>query len=358
MATLHQTTLSVFPFATTAPQRIKIDMASIRKRQDKWQAQVRRKGMPTKTKSFIKKEDAIKWSRQQELNLDKGIVDPIHALSSQPFRSLLEKYEAEITPQKKSKESEAAHLRQIKRHAISAITVSKICSQHIAQFRDDRLKAVTSPTVRKEVSLIGSIFSLAAREWGLVGVANPVIGVKKPPNGLARDRRLYSEEQLRFDDALTKCRNSIVISAIKFARATAMRRSEMLSLKWSDVDLISGVAQLKITKNGLPRTVPLCPNALVILDELLPGKPDGLIFPISPNALRLAFDRACRRASVKNFHFHDLRHESISRFFEAGLSVIEVATISGHKDLRMLNRYTHLRPKDIADKLKAIHSIK
>lgn len=337
------------------PQRDQTDMASIRKRQNKWQVQVRRQGMATKTKSFLRKDDAIRWARQQELNFDKGLVEPISELATQPFKALLEKYENEITPQKKSKESEKAHLRQIKRHVISRMPVRGISPQHVAQFRDDRLKTVSPPTVRKEITLIGNIFGVATREWGLVGISNPVTSIKKPPNGQARERRLTTSEQARFDNSLSLCRNNIVVAAIKFARATAMRRSEILSLQWHDIDLIAGIARLKITKNGLPRSVPLCPKARTILLALRPSHTPEYIFPISPNALRLAFDRVCRRAAIEDFHFHDLRHEAVSNFFELGLSVVEVAAISGHRDVRMLGRYTHLRPHDISQKLQNLH---
>ena len=75
------------------------------------------------------------------------------------------------------------------------------------------------------------------------------------------------------------------------------------------------------------------------------------MFPISANSLRLAWDRVKRRAGVDDLHFHDLRHEAISRFFEQGLSVPEVSLISGHRDPRMLFRYTHLKAADVAAKL-------
>jgi integrase len=329
-------------------------MASIRKRQNKWQVQVRRQGMATKTKSFLRKDDAIRWARQQELNFDKGLVEPTSELATQPFKTLLEKYEKEITPQKKSKESETVHLRQIKRHNISQLSVKEVGPQHVAQFRDDRLKTVSPPTVRKEITLIGSIFGVATREWGLVGVANPVTSIKKPPNGLARERRLTADEQVRFDHSLNLCRNNIVVAAIKFARATAMRRSEILSIKWTDVDLLNCTVQLAMTKNGLPRIVPLSPDALAVLEGVISTKSDGPIFGISPNALCLAFDRVCKRAVIENFHFHDLRHEAISHFFELGLSIAEVSIISGHKDTRILFRYTHLKPYNISEKLKKL----
>jgi integrase len=75
------------------------------------------------------------------------------------------------------------------------------------------------------------------------------------------------------------------------------------------------------------------------------------IFPVTDVAVRQAWDRLVKRAGITNLHFHDLRHEAISRFFEMGLSVPEVALISGHKDPRMLFRYTHLRAEDVVRKL-------
>ena len=78
---------------------------------------------------------------------------------------------------------------------------------------------------------------------------------------------------------------------------------------------------------------------------------DSFVFPLSSNAVRQAWDRLTRRAGITNLHFHDLRHEAISRFFERGLSIAEVALISGHRDVRMLFRYTHLRAEDVAKKL-------
>ena len=330
-------------------------MASIRKRLSKWQAQVRRQGFPALIKSFVRKEDAVRWARQQELLLDRGIVDPHAKFRDMPLAAILNRYRSEIAPTKRSQASQIVHTGQILRHPISEIPVLKIGSEQVARFRDDRLKQVSSATARKEVTLLGTIFELAIREWGLKGFDNPVRTVKKPPNGLSRERRLNSNEQARFNDALRNCRNNTAIAVIMFAKATAMRRSEILGLNLSDVDLANRTARLAMTKNGLPRVVPLSPEALAILQKVLLAKSDSSIFCISANALHLAFDRVCKRAAIEDFHFHDLRHEAISHFFELGLSVVEVATISGHRDLRMLNRYVHLRPRDISKKLHDLY---
>jgi integrase len=134
-----------------------------------------------------------------------------------------------------------------------------------------------------------------------------------------------------------------------FALETGMRRGEMLSLTWRNVDLDQGLAYLKETKNGEERTVPLSPSARDLLLSM--AKTGYRVFPASPNAVRLAWERMKRSAGIEDLRFHDLRHEAISRFFEAGLSLPEVALISGHKDARMLTRYAHFTAKSVAKKL-------
>ena len=99
------------------------------------------------------------------------------------------------------------------------------------------------------------------------------------------------------------------------------------------------------TKNGHQRKIPISYKAWTIFKEV------PLPFPVSSNALKLAWSRLKKKGNIKDLHFHDLRHEAISRFFEKGLSIPEVALISGHKDVRMLFRYTHLKAEDILRKL-------
>ena len=129
-----------------------------------------------------------------------------------------------------------------------------------------------------------------------------------------------------------------------------MRRGELLGLEWQHVDLDKRTAYLPITKNGTNRTIPLSLKAIETL-QLLPRDISGRVFPLSATALRGLWARACKRAGIEDLRFHDLRHEATSRFFEKGLNVMEVAAITGHKDLRMLQRYTHLRAEDLAVKL-------
>lgn len=139
----------------------------------------------------------------------------------------------------------------------------------------------------------------------------------------------------------------MVILAIE----TAMRRGELLAIRWADIDRTNRYVHLPETKNGHPRDVPLSPRAMATLDAL-PRSLDGRIFPITMNVWKCAWRRTRKRSGLNNFRFHGLRHEATSRFFERGdLGIMEVAAITGHRDLRMLARYTHPRARDIAKKL-------
>ena len=122
-----------------------------------------------------------------------------------------------------------------------------------------------------------------------------------------------------------------------------MRRGEILKIEQHHVR--DRTLMIPLTKNGVSREIPLTKKAINILHD------SSLPFPMTPNALRLAWSRIKKKGNIKDLHFHDLRHEAISRFFEKGLSIPEVALISGHKDIRMLFRYTHLKAEDILRKL-------
>ena len=164
-----------------------------------------------------------------------------------------------------------------------------------------------------------------------------------------RERRLRPGELEKLIEAAQSCRNPYVIPIIHLAVETGMRRGEIISIQWDHLDLEKRTLLIPHTKNGYARTIPLTTTAVGILEEV--HKIEERVFPITANAFRLNWERVKRRAGIEDLHFHDLRHEAISRFFEMGLNAPEVALISGHRDMRMLFRYTHLRAEDVARKL-------
>ena len=174
--------------------------------------------------------------------------------------------------------------------------------------------------------------------------------VRKPSENPQRQRRLQTGEERLLMYSCQESQNYWLSSVVLMAIETAMRRGELLGLEWAEIDLVNRTAHLPMTKNGSGRTVPLSTTAVETLQSL-PRDITGKVFPISETALRGLWNRACKRAKIEGLNFHDLRHEATSRFFEKGLNVIEVASITGHKDPRMLMRYTHLRAEDLAEKL-------
>jgi integrase len=325
-------------------------MATFTKRQGKWRVQIRRDGYPSVSKTFIAKQDAERWAREHERAIDRGeLPQQSKELRTTTVGDLLIRYRDTITPTKRAKETEGFMIKTMLAHPLSQCHLRRLAPSDIAQYRDARLEKVTASTVLRELVLLTHMFNLAIKDWSLPLTSNPVALISKPRANKARDRRLEPGELERLTEGLQQCKNPLVLSVFKFALATGMRRGEVLSLRWENVDLAGRTAHLPITKNGESRDVPLSPAALEVLEAL--NHRSGLVFPISANAVRLAWTRCKARVGIENLRLHDLRHEATTRFFEQGLSVPEVSAITGHKTPAMLARYTHLRATDIAAKL-------
>jgi integrase len=241
----------------------------------------------------------------------------------------------------------------ILRRDICLRTLAKLASSDVARYRDDRLESVAPATVVRELNTISHAIDVAQREWGFWLPHNPVKNVRRPKTPRGRTRRLEASEERRLLDACDSGRTPLLKPLIVLALETAMRRGELVGITWSDVDLHRRIVHLQLTKNGDSRDVPLSQLATTTLESLAADaeRARERVFPISGNAVRLAFEHLRVRADVPDLRFHDLRHEAVTRLFERGLNVVEVAAISGHKELKMLQRYTHLRAVDLVHRL-------
>jgi integrase len=329
-------------------------MATIRKLRGRWQAQVRRRGVAPRAKSFDTKADAQRWAQDLEAEANRsGWVADTRLAEKTTLRELLTRYCAEVTPGKRGAVSEASRINSILRCPMSHRTLAKLTSADVATYRDERLKSVAPATVVRELNTVSHAIEIATREWGLWLPRNPVKLVRRPQVPRGRTRRLKAGEEDRLLSACDRGRTPLMKPLIILAIETAMRRGEMLDLQWQHVDLVRCVAHLPLTKNGDSRDIPLSRRAVAILKELKADKSRDAerVFPVTGNSIRLAFEHLRVRAEMNDFHFHDLRHEGISRLFELGLNIAEVSAISGHRELKMLMRYTHLRAVDLVSRL-------
>jgi len=324
-------------------------MATFRKRYDLWQARIQRKGYPALSKSFKLRSDAVAWARQVELDIDGGAKKISTSEKSPLLRELLIRYKSEITTRKKHPQVEAYRINAWLKQPIADLCVNDLRSSDLAKWRNSRVKLGCSPnTIRLELAIISNLYTVAEVEWGYERLSNPALKVKLPKLPPGRSQRV-SEEQVEL--IVNNTRSRILGDIILLALETAMRRSELTLIEWSHIDLEKKTLFLPITKNGDSRMVPLSSRALALL-RAIRGTAEGRVFDITEHAITSAFSRACVRSGIENITFHDLRHEAISRLFEKGLSLPEVATISGHKTWAMLRRYTHLSAEKIANKLQ------
>jgi integrase len=323
-------------------------MATVRRRsRGKWEVQIRKAGTRHLTKTFTYKRDAEAWARKTESEIERRVYQ-----SPSPeaclVRDLLKRYEEHVVPNQKSINRTVSRLKVLRTH-VGDQRLSRLDSVAIAEYRDARLKLVGGNTVRKELVLLQTILDLARREWGVVlPWGNPVMGITKPKGSRPRDRRLEEGEESRLLAALAS--TPTVRTIVQLAIETGMRRGELVRIQWQHVNLQKRVLQIPETKTGEPRAIPLSKTAAKILSNL-PQKRSEAVFDIRGDSVTQAFERACERAGLHDLRFHDLRHEATSRFFELGLTLMEVAAITGHQDLRMLQRYTHLRAEELVLKL-------
>lgn len=327
-------------------------MATFRNRHGKWQARVQRQGQQPVSKSFQSKEDAQRWARQIESEIDKGSYVNVALAERTLFKDIIERYVIEVTLNSRSLREESYRQRALARSWVGKLYMTQLTPEKLAQYRDERLQKVSTGAVIRELANISSIINHARREWG-INITNPIPFVKKPPSPQGRNRILSEAELSRILDACkprVKDSNIWLLPIVKFALASAMRRGEILGLNWKDINLEKRTAFIPLTKNGTSRTVPLSTEALTILQEL-PRNINEKVFPINPPNLSAHIESIRTRAKVEDFHFHDLRHMAITRMAEKLPNLVELSAVSGHKSLAMLKRYYHPKAEDLARKL-------
>ncbi|MEX3974031.1 tyrosine-type recombinase/integrase [Paraburkholderia caribensis] len=352
-------------------------MATITERRDAcgnttFQARIRRAGYPPLSRTFPTRMQAVLWAEAIEHELDQREVQRTADIAlrrladtAPPDRltlgDLLQRYLDRVTPSKRAAVEESWRIRGILKHPLARCSVVTLGAQQVAEWRDWRLKSVSGSTVKRDLNLLGHVVEIARIEWGIKIDGNPFRLIRHPRENPPRERRLNGNEEDRLIqacDGASRYMQRLIVLALE----TAMRRSEIVGLEWERIDFERSRIFLDRTKTGVSRYV--IPSTRAV-NELLKIRHElhmwararrcevpPRVFPgLTTNAVGLCFERTVCRAGIKNFRFHDLRHEAISRMFEKGLTLMEVAQITGHQTLQMLKRYTHLQMGDLARKL-------
>lgn len=355
-------------------------MATIRKRGPyQWQAQIRKEGYAPQSKTFESKVEAQAWAAMIESEMSRGVWLSRSEAESTTLTEALDRYTREVSIVKKGASAESYILKMLSALDLAKRPMASIRGSDIASLRDDWLEIYKPATVLRRLAVLSHVFSVARREWGMESLSNPVDLVRKPQPNNARTRRLAASPADETDSnrktgdgelerVIAASGSEVLPAIICLAVETAMRRGEIVNLKWEHIDLKRRVAHLPATKNGTARDVPLSTRAIEALSERKSGRKSGRVFAIRADAVTRAFDRAVTRARTQyelecveadeqpddrflcDLRFHDLRHEATSRLADI-FAMHELTKITGHKDPRMLIRYYHPAAAELAKRL-------
>ncbi len=331
------------------------------------QAIARPKGKPTQSKTFFNKEDGERWLRDIYSAVDKGAFVSTVRAERTTFDDLANDFEKVFAPHHYRGSAWKSKLKALRKR-LGSYSLVAIVPQVVAGYRDQRLRdpdpryneaskapRISPATVKSELDLLAKILDVGQKEFGIpLPAGNPVSAIRLPRPGRGRERRLVGDEWERLERECRASGNRWLWPAVQLAVETAMRQGELLQMQWKHVDKVARVALLvdpEKIKNATPRAVPLSSRAIEVL-EAMPRSLEGRVVPLDRMTLYKAFARACARAGIADFRWHDLRHESLSRLAERGdLSIRELAEVSGHKTLQMLMRYTHIQTSRLAAKI-------
>lgn len=318
-----------------------------------------------KSKTFSSEKEAKSWGNKTRYEIDRGLVTQ-ESLKSRKLSDAIEKYLAHVLPEKpRNSRNVEQHLKWWQEQ-LGNRQLTDVTAKEIAECRDRLLKEPTHQnknrapaTVVRYLSSLSSLFETAIKEWHWIE-KNPVKLIRKPTVSNARTRFLTEEECKKLLACCKESRNPYLYSIVVIALSTGMRRGEILGIRWQDVDFEKKLVILPKTKNGSIRYVPIVGIAFQILKNLAEEETildtSHHVFPglnLERNLdIRTAWLFALKRAGIKSFNFHDLRHSCASFLAMSGATQRDIAEILGHRDMRMTHRYSHLTQNHIAETLE------
>ena len=189
-------------------------MATLRRRGDRWQVQVRRKGRTPISRSFRLKSEALLWAREQELEADHGRPQVHRTLKGVTVADIVSRYRDEVVPRKRGADRETLTLNAFLRHPLARVALSDVTTGMVSAYCAERLRRVKPGTMNRELDILRHAFAVARRNWDVPLAHNAFADVTRPKGAAPRERRLHSGEQERLLAACARCRNPYVRSLV------------------------------------------------------------------------------------------------------------------------------------------------
>jgi len=334
-----------------------------------YRAQVRVEGRAAQSATFPNRKDAQQWAASIETAINEGKYFPHRKAARTTLADAITRYRSTTLKDLKASATRETHLdywlERLGGRALSEITPDRIAEERDAladstftrakpRKKDDKAAQPkqykrSGATVNRYLATLSHVFTVASKEWRLID-RNPVRDISKRKESRGRARFLTDEERTALLEACQSSDWKALHALVLLAISTGARRSELVRLKWSDIDMKAGRAIVHETKNGDPRVLPIVGKALEALRELKlhGGGKSEWVFP-QPSGFPGPYEHfdahwyeALASSGIEDFRFHDLRHTCASYLASQGASLLEIADVLGHRTMAMVKRYSHL----------------
>jgi integrase len=322
-------------------------MATIRKNRSKWQVLIRKHNLKPIYKTFILKEDAVKWSRETEVKIEQGLYQDLTLAKITKLKDVLIQYRDRVSINKKGYEQERYKINKIIRSDIADKTLSQLTPIVLFEFIEQQKKLYTASTINKSITIVNLALNFAERFLGISLNKNPLKFIKRLKESQFVGQVIEPHEEALLLKHAEFSKLYWLKTAIILGIDCGLRRGEILKLKAEDINFKNNTAVLKDTKNGETREIGLSSRAIQELKKL-PVSIDGKIFPCKRSDTFTFYYNQLKRWSGVKKRFHDTRHTFASRRTTSGWSITEIAAQGGWKQLQVLKRYTHIKAEYLA----------
>jgi integrase len=326
-------------------------MATIRKIRTKWQVLIRKHNLKPIYKTFILKEDAVKWSRETEVKIEQGLYKDLTPARSTMLKEVLIQYRDTVSIHKKGYEIEKYKINKLSKYPISNNSIAELSALKLSEFKEYLMKNYSAGSVNKYLTLISIALTYAERILGIYIPNNPMRYIDRVKEPVFKGQIIEPEEEELLLKYAEQSKLIWLKGAIIMGIDCGVRRGELLKLKYSDIDFTRNTALLRDTKNGSNREIGLSQRAIQEIRKL-PISISGEVFPIKRyDTFNFYFNQLQKKSGIYK-RFHDCRHTFASRKTTQGWLITEIAAQGGWKQLQVLKRYTHIKAEYLAKKLK------
>lgn len=305
-----------------------------------------------KSRTFDSKREALNWEKKFLYEVDTGIITK-ESLKKRRVSDGIQKYISTVLPQRpKNSRNVLQHLKwwedRIGKYQLSEVTPALCvdCRDQLLREVGPKGKVRKSATALRYIATMSAVFECCMKDWMWIS-QNPMRAIKKPSPGRRKTRFFSMDEIATLSNLCAASNSNYMLPIFTIAIHTGMRRGEILSLRWENINLQEREIFLPTSKNGESRDIAMTGDVYNVLSDLVAVRgvsKSGLVFPSpsdpqKPIDIKSTWKRILEKANITDGTFHTIRHSTCSYLASIGISSTLIARIVGHKDSRTTDIY-------------------